>query len=218
VEPDTSPEDLPPAKTWERRHAAKLGKAVQKLRGERSAVWLEQRTAELGLKMTRQTVADLESGRRRFVTTAELLVLAAALDTTPIALMYRNPSDEPDNVVEVLPGIEATGFQAAQWFSGSRMGFTEEDPEVEADDDAAESDRRRTAWVKVSAELNIVLLRGWRQIDELHRRRDQLKASKGSRLKAEELELLDFYNNEIESMRNLLQMSGDNSTGVDGHA
>jgi len=168
--------------------------------------------------MTRQTVADLESGRRRFVTTAELLVLAAALDTTPIALMYPNPSDEPDNVVEVLPGIEATGFQAAQWFSGSRMGFTEEDPEVEADDDAAESDRRRTAWVKASAELNIVLLRGWRQIDELHRRRDQLKASKGSRLKAEELELLDFYNNEIESMRNLLQMSGDNSTGVDGHA
>ena len=218
MEPDTSPEDLPPAKTWERRHAAKLGKAVQKLRGERSAVWLEQRTAELGLKMTRQTVADLESGRRRIVTTAELLVLAAALDTTPIALMYPNPSDEPDNVVEVLPGIEATGFQAAQWFSGSRMGFTEEDPEVEADDDAAESDRRRTAWVKASAELNIVLLRGWRQIDELHRRRDQLKASKGSRLKAEELELLDFYNNEIESMRNLLQMSGDNSTGVDGHA
>ena len=218
MEPDTSPEDLPPAKTWERRHAAKLGKAVQKLRGERSAVWLEQRTAELGLKMTRQTVADLESGRRRFVTTAELLVLAAALDTTPIALMYPNPSDEPDNVVEVLPGIEATGFQAAQWFSGSRVGFTEEDVEVGADDDAAESDRRRAAWVKASAELNIVLLRGWRQIDELHRRRDQLKASKGSRLKAEELELLDFYNNEIESMRNLLQMSGDNSTGVDGHA
>ena len=218
MEPDTSPEDLPPAKTWERRHAAKLGKAVQKLRGERSAVWLEQRTAELGLKMTRQTVADLESGRRRFVTTAELLVLAAALDTTPIALMYPNPSDEPDNVVEVLPGIEATGFQAAQWFSGIRVGFTEEDVEVDADDDAAESDRRRAAWVKASAELNIVLLRGWRQIDELHRRRDQLKASKGSRLKAEELELLDFYNNEIESMRNLLQMSGDNSTGADGHA
>ena len=218
MEPDTSPEDLPPAKTWERRHAAKLGKAVQKLRGERSAVWLEQRTAELGLKMTRQTVADLESGRRRFVTTAELLVLAAALDTTPIALMYPNPSDEPDNVVEVLPGIEATGFQAAQWFSGSRVGFTEEDVEVGADDDAAESDRRRAAWVKASAELNIVLLRGWRQIDELHRRRDQIKASKGSRLTAEELELLDFYNNEIESMRNLLQMSGDHSTGADGHA
>lgn len=218
MEPDTSPEDLPPAKTWERRHAAKLGKAVQKLRGERSAVWLEQRTAELGLKMTRQTVADLESGRRRFVTTAELLVLAAALDTTPIALMYPNPSDEPDNVVEVLPGIEATGFQAAQWFSGSRVGFTEEDVEVEADDDAAESDRRRAAWVKASAELNIVLLRGWRQIDELHRRRDQIKASKGGRLTAEELELLDFYNNEIESMRNLLQMSGDNSTGADEHA
>jgi transcriptional regulator with XRE-family HTH domain len=218
VKPDTSPEDLPPAKTWERRHAAKLGKAVQKQRGERSAVWLEQRTEQLGLKMTRQTVADLESGRRRFVTTGELLVLAAALNTTPIALMYPKSSDEPDNVVEVLPDIESTGFQAAQWFSGNRMGFTEEVGEVEADDDAAESDRRRAALAKASAEHDIALLRGWRQLDELHLRRDQIKAPKGGRLTPEELELLDFYNNQIESLRRLLQMSDGKSTGVDDHA
>lgn len=218
MRPDTSPEDLSPGKTSEIRHTALAGKAVRKQPNDRFAIWLEQRAAELGLKMTRQTVGDLGSGRRRLVTTAELLVLVAALDTTPIALMYPNPSDEADNVVEVLPGIEATGFQAAQWFSGSRMGFTEEDVEVVADDDAAESDRRRAAWVKASAELNIALLRGWRQIDELHRRRDQIKASEGGRLTAEELDHLDCYNNEIESLRRLLQMLDGKSTGPNEHA
>lgn len=218
MEPDTSPEDLPPAKTWERRHAAKLGKAVQKLRGERSAVWLEQRTAELGLKMTRQTVADLESGRRRFVTTGELLVLAAALNTTPIALMYPNSNNEPDNVVEVLPGVESTGFEAAQWFSGHRGGFIEELNEVESDAEEAETVRRRSAWVKASAELDMALLRGWRQLDELDQRRARIVARGAGKLTPDELELLDFYNAQIEELRHVLRTLDGKAMRADDHA
>ena len=186
---------------WEREHAAAIGRATKKQRGRRSALWLEQRTAELGLKMTRQAVADLESGRRRFVTTAELLVLAAALDTTPIALMYSDLSDEPENVIEVLPGVEVTGFQAAQWVSGHRRGFIEEKV---GDADAAEHD--------------MALLHGWRKLDDLHRRLDRIAAPKNGRLVAEELALVDFYTTQIETLRRLLRLSDRNSSGVEDHA
>ena len=200
-------------KTWEIRHAAQIGKAVKKQRGRRTAAWLEGRTKKLGLKVTRQAIADLETGRRRYVTTAELVVLAAALNTNPIALAYSDPSDAPENVVEVLPGVEVTGFQAAQWFSGHQSDLADAaigaDPD--ADTDAEESARRRAA-------LNAELLHGWRQLDELNQRRERITNGSGRKLTAEELELLDFYNTEIGSLRRLLQMLEGNSRGVDARA
>jgi hypothetical protein len=150
--------------------------------------------------MTRQSIADLESGRRRFVTTGELLVLAAALDTTPVALMYPKPTDEVGSAVEVLPGVESTEFQAAQWFSGHRTGFT--DDEIGADPEAEESARRRAAF---QAEL----LQGWRQLDALYQRRDRICPPKGRPLTPQEVELLDFYNTEIENLRRLLELLDD---------
>jgi len=201
VQPDTSPEELRPGKTWERRHAAKLGRAVQQRRGARSAVWLEHRTAELGLKVTRQTIADLESGRRRFVTTAELLVLAAALNTTPVDLMFPNVSDEPENVVEVLPGVETTGFQAAQWLSGHRDGFVDPDDALEERDDRA-AERARS-------KLRAALLENWRLLDELNQRRDEIVAPEGGSLTREQLEVLDLYNREIHNLRKQLEIWRD---------
>jgi hypothetical protein len=213
VRPDSSQEELRPAKTWEMEHAAAIGRAIKKQRGRWPAIWLERRTEQLGLKMTRQAIADLESGRRRFVTTGELLVLASALNTSPIALIYPDPSDKPDNLVEVLPGTEVTGFKAAQWFSGHHKDISEAaiEPDPEEDGDAAESARRRAA-------LNSELLNGWRQLDELHQRRARVTAQDGGKLTAEELELLDFYNTEIESLRRLLKMLDYKSTGVENHA
>ena len=186
-------------------HAAAIGRAIKKQRGQWPAIWLERRTEQLGLKMTRQAIADLECGRRRFVTTGELLVLAAALNTTPVALMLPNASDEPDNVVEVVPGVVVTGFQAVQWISGHRGGFTENDDEADEDADAVESTRRRAAWVKASAEFDMELLRGWRQLDVLDQRRTRILANGGDKLTPDELELLDFYNAEIENLRRLLR-------------
>ena len=119
-----------------------------------------------------------------------------------MALMYPNASDDSDNVVEVLPGIVVTGFQAVQWISGHRGGFTEDDDEEEGDADAVESTRRRAA-------LQAELLRGWRQLDDLHRRRDRISAPKGGRLIPEEVELRDFYNTEIDNFRRLLELLDD---------
>lgn len=102
--------------TWEVEHAHRIGKEVQRLRktAKLTAQQLGDRTDRLGLKMTRQAISDLENGRRRYVTTAELIVLAAALGTSPVALVYPGPYRES---VKVLPGRSVTEFDAVQWFS-----------------------------------------------------------------------------------------------------
>lgn len=63
-------------------------------------------------------ISDLENGRRRYVTTAELIVLAVALDTSPVMLVY--PAPYGDELIEALPGVEASKYVAAEWFSASR--------------------------------------------------------------------------------------------------
>ncbi|KAA1249807.1 hypothetical protein F0Q45_13055 [Mycobacterium simiae] len=103
--------------TWESDHAAAIGRKVRDLRGKQSAAWLSEKTEELGLKLTRQTITDLENGRRRYVTTAELVILAAALDVPAVALVY---PDLPDGNVEVLPGQHVSATVALLRFTGEK--------------------------------------------------------------------------------------------------
>ncbi|MFN3003253.1 helix-turn-helix domain-containing protein [Mycolicibacterium wolinskyi] len=112
---------------WELDHAHRVGKEVQRLRKSSglTAQQLGDRTEKLGLKMTRQAISDLENGRRRYVTTAELVVLAAALNTSPVVLIYPAPYDE---MIEVLPGVEASKFTAAEWFSAKTWFGVAEKP------------------------------------------------------------------------------------------
>lgn len=103
--------------SWELEHAHRIGKEVQRLRklANLTAQQLGDRTDELGLKMTRQAISDLENGRRRYVTTAELIILSAALNTSPVTLLFPGPYDRQTNL---LPKQEVIEFDAAQWFSG----------------------------------------------------------------------------------------------------
>ncbi|ORV63466.1 helix-turn-helix domain-containing protein [Mycobacterium fragae] len=105
---------------WAEEQAARVAQEVRRLRRDRgrSAQWLADRTAELGYTVTRPVIADLENGRRKYVTTAELVVLARALNTTPIALLYPDPVS--DDEIKMLPTADvsvSSGF-ALQWFSG----------------------------------------------------------------------------------------------------
>ena len=103
------------ARDWAEEQALRVATEVRRSRGKRSAQWLADRTKELGYEVTRAVISDLENGRRRHVTVAELMVLARALNTTPIALLYPEPcADE----IEMLPGITTSGPYAPQWFSG----------------------------------------------------------------------------------------------------
>ena len=107
--------DNPPV-DWGEREAHRISIEVKRLRGKKSAQWLADRTKDLGYEVSRSVISDLENGRRRYVTTAELIVLAVALDTSPVMLVYPGPYG--DELVEAIPGIKASKFIAAEWFSG----------------------------------------------------------------------------------------------------
>lgn len=106
--------DQPPS-NWAEKQAHTISTAVHHLRGQRSAQWLSDRTHELGYRVTRSVITDLENGRRRHVTTSELLILSVALDVAPLCLLY--PA-LPDGQVEAVPGVEVSSWTAYRWVAG----------------------------------------------------------------------------------------------------
>lgn len=100
---------------WAAAQAARVGATVQRLRDGRSGQWLSNETATAGHRISRTSISELESGKRKSVTTAELCVLAWALRVPPIRLLY---PDLPDGPVEIVPGKEVPSIEAATWFSG----------------------------------------------------------------------------------------------------
>jgi hypothetical protein len=81
-----------------------------------SAQQLADECARLGHTALKRTViSNLETGRRRDVSAADVLVLAAALEVAPAALMF--PAGYTAEV-EYLPGQTAGPLEAADWFTG----------------------------------------------------------------------------------------------------
>ncbi len=107
---------------WQESTTRRIAEEVRRLRGNRSAQWLSDRTAELGRRVTRATISDMETGRRNRVEVAELLVIAAALDVPPLLLLY---PDMPHGRVEYLPGEIITGTEALDRFTGIGAGLSE---------------------------------------------------------------------------------------------
>ncbi|MGB7239386.1 MAG: hypothetical protein WBD41_25825, partial [Rhodococcus sp. (in: high G+C Gram-positive bacteria)] len=105
------------SKSWSDDVAARLGAAVRKQRGKRSGQWLADRTAEVGMPIPRTTISELETGRRKVVNVAELLVLAKALEIPPALLLFPGM---PDGDVEVLPDVIVSSEQAARWVVGEQ--------------------------------------------------------------------------------------------------
>jgi transcriptional regulator with XRE-family HTH domain len=103
--------------SWAAREAAGIGRRIAQRRTalHMSAQQLAERCAGLGMpEITRPVLVKLEHGRREAVSTAELAVLAAALDTAPILLLY--PVGQADSV-EYLPGKTAPPWDAARWWA-----------------------------------------------------------------------------------------------------
>ncbi|MEN4399651.1 hypothetical protein A5768_14105 [Mycolicibacterium fortuitum] len=106
------------AKAWQLELARRVGLAVHDLRKRQgwTALELAQRTKEIGYPISRVAISKIESNTRSGkVDLAELLTLAAALNVSPVALVYPGPYQ---NEVQILPGRHAAEFNAAQWFSG----------------------------------------------------------------------------------------------------
>ena len=103
---------------WAEQQGTRVAAGVRALRKaqRRSAQWVADRTADLGYPISRATIADLENGRRKWVTIAELMVLARALNTAPVALLY--PDLLGSDSIEFLPDAKGSEIVALQWFSG----------------------------------------------------------------------------------------------------
>lgn len=135
------------AKDWAAKQAARIGDEIRRLRGSRSEQWLSDRTDALGHRIPHTAIAELENHQRTDVSTAELAVLAKALDTAPVALLYP-PSSGAE--LEMLPGVAATSWSATEWFSGK----TDHQQRVAESIEALSKDREladlTSAWIRRS--------------------------------------------------------------------
>ena len=101
---------------WAETLVRKVGLAMKKARGNKSARWLSDETAALGYRVSPTVIAKLDSGHRGSVlSVAELLVLAAALDIPPGLLLFPG---YPEGEIEFLPGRTARAHRALDWFAG----------------------------------------------------------------------------------------------------
>lgn len=103
---------------WQKEMTDRIGKQVEFLRGDMTALKLSELTERLGMKISRSALSDLENGKRKSISLAEVLVLSAALKVPPALLIW---PDYPDGLTEFLPGRETPSFQAANWFGGEQV-------------------------------------------------------------------------------------------------
>lgn len=107
-----------PPRDWGERQAHQIARNVRACRTAMglSAQQLSDKTAALGAPVSRTIIADLENGRRRYVATSELFVLAESLSVAPMALLM--PAEGLAEEVEVLPGVHVPQNIAMQQIAG----------------------------------------------------------------------------------------------------
>lgn len=148
-------------------------RALRERRGGMSAQDLANKCAELGMPgLNRQTIANLENGRRAICTVDELLVLAAALDVPPVLLLTPpDPAGDDRTVLELTPDLTMWAWAAALWITGeSEHSMPRQDGLV--------SNERRRAWRESTMPLR--QYRAWMATyDRLVRQNDQEKREAG---------------------------------------
>ncbi len=107
------------AKAWQEQRSRRFGQAVAARRNDLglTAVQLSERTRAIGYPMTRSTIARIEGNHRAGkIDLAEIVTLAAALDTAPGLLLF---PDLVDGAVEVVPDRVMSSSDAWAWFSAN---------------------------------------------------------------------------------------------------
>lgn len=173
---------------WERDLHARISQAIKVARGKRSAQWLADRTVELGYPVTRAQIANYESGRKMTLDIAELIALASALNTSPVALVYPGPYDEE---VELFPGESWSQFTAAQWFSAIPSEPYEE----------------MSQWRSETRDLNL-----WRRLDALESSRASILILTGDAEADEQSRALFYkqmamYDSEIRELKQQIHLT-----------
>lgn len=102
---------------WAKDLHERIGAAIRQARAGRrmSAQQVADKTADLGYPVSRSQIANFESGRKRTLDVAELMIVAAALDVPAVSLLF---GGHPDRDVEVLPGQTTQTVAALARFIG----------------------------------------------------------------------------------------------------
>jgi transcriptional regulator with XRE-family HTH domain len=102
---------------WPARLTHGIATQIKRHRTEQklSAQQLSDACTALGADIPRNTITDLEIGRRAHLSVAELLVLAAALNIPPLELVCPVGYETR---TEILPGDVSDTFAAALWLAG----------------------------------------------------------------------------------------------------
>ena len=105
---------------WPAELARSIAGEVRRYRKARglTAQQLAKRCADLGLPIPHAVLANFETGRRPTLSVAELLVLAAALEVSPLVLAV--PVGRRESM-QILPAVDVSTWQAAEWWQGSQI-------------------------------------------------------------------------------------------------
>jgi transcriptional regulator with XRE-family HTH domain len=103
---------------WTDQVMATVAAEVRRRRKELglSAQELADACADLGHPIPRNVIANMESGRRSTLPLVDVIVLAAALDTAPILLLY--PLGYTTEVQKLPLTDSVTTWEALHWFTG----------------------------------------------------------------------------------------------------
>ncbi len=128
-DPGDDEDDVP---EWADQVLATVAAEVRRRRKElrMSAQDLADRCEEIGYPIPRNVIANMESGRRSTIPLVEVMVLAEALRTYPICLLY--PVGYVDEVQRLPLRYSEPTWEAMRWFTGDMEGFGVEDEMLRA--------------------------------------------------------------------------------------
>jgi len=107
------------AESWAKGLHGRIAQAIRDARhGRMSAQQIADETKRLGYPISRNQIANYESGRKQTLDIAELVVLAQALRVPPVTLLF---GGHPDHPVEMLPGRTMPAVEALAWFTGDEQ-------------------------------------------------------------------------------------------------
>jgi transcriptional regulator with XRE-family HTH domain len=123
-DPRDEEDDVP---EWVDQVMATVAAEVRRRRKElrMSAQDLADRCEEIGHPIPRNVIANMESGRRAGLPLVDVLVLAEALRTYPICLLY--PVGYVDRVQRLPLQHSEPTWEAMRWFTGDSEDFGRED-------------------------------------------------------------------------------------------
>lgn len=102
---------------WVEAFSKQVGRGIDQARGDRSDQWIAERTKELDHPLSRTAVSEYRRGVRKSMPVTDLIILAAALEVPPVAILFPDLATAP---TEVLPGEALPSIEAVQWFTGEQ--------------------------------------------------------------------------------------------------